>query len=865
MLYASLISTESPADRHRSSLRTRVLGVSVTLAAAILSACSGGSGADVEQNPGTPNSGPTANYNGPAPTTPDVQQFKINLWDNIQANNRCGTCHSDSGGQAPMFARRDDINLAYAAANGVVELPSPSDSTMVAKVGGGHNCWLASNAACGDILTTWITNWAGSTASTAARKIELEPPVLRDPGQSKNFPADQGVLFSQTVYPLLEQHCSECHSSDSALKQQPFFAEGPPSDPDAVELAYEAAKPKMNLDDPTIARFVLRLRNEFHNCWTPSCANDATAMQNAIQAFSNGVTPTSVDPALFTSKASTLYEGTIASGGNRYEANVIALYEFKTGQDCGTSITGACAVAYDTSGVDPAMDLTLSGNVQWFGGWGLNFAGGKAQASTGASAKLKNLIVSTGEYSIEAWVVPGNVVQEDMRIVSYSASLTNRNFNLGQTMYNYDYFNRSDRTNANGDPQLSTPDADEVLQASLQHVVATFDPVAGRKIYVDGVLVAQNDPAPGGLVTNWDNSYAFVLGNEVSNNRMWNGVIRLVAIHNRALTTAQIQQNYDAGVGEKFFLMFSVEHLTNINDSFIVMEAAQFDSYGYLFRKPFFISLDETATPAGLDIRGIRVGLNGAEAHVGQAYSSLDAEIGSAYTSATGQSLTMLGTVLPLEKGPDEDEFFLTFDAIGTNVFNRPPPATPPASAPQIAPPASEIGVRTFDAISASMAELTGVSQNDAGVRATMNEVRQALPAIPSLEAYASSHQAAISQLAIEYCHSLMENASLRATRFPGFDFDALPAAGTAFGGNENALFNPLLNRALGATQLGHQPDKNAARQELVDLVHGAGDPARPGLLNLTGPNITNDAVRTRNIAKAVCSSVVASAAMLVQ
>ena len=76
---------------------------------------------------------------------------------------------------------------------------------------------------------------------------------------------------------------------------------------------------------------------------------------------------------------------------------------------------------------------------------------------------------------------------------------------------------------------------------------------------------------------------------------MWNGVIRLVAIHNRVLTPEQIQQNFDAGVGEKFFLMFGVEHLTNINDSFVVFEAAQFDSYGYLFRKPFFISLDGTA------------------------------------------------------------------------------------------------------------------------------------------------------------------------------------------------------------------------------------------------------------------------------
>jgi hypothetical protein len=866
MLYATVIATESPAaslPRH-TVRRAKMLGAGLAFAALVLSACSGSGGADVEEIPGTPNNGPTANYNGPAPTTPDVQEFKINLWDNIQANNRCGTCHSDAGGQAPMFARRDDINLAYAAANGVVILSSPKDSTMVGKVGAGHNCWLASNAACGDILTTWITNWAGSTASTAARKIELEPPVLRDPGQSKNFPIDQGLLFSTTVYPVLEQHCSECHASDTALKQQPFFAEGPPTDADSIELAYEAAKSKMNLDDPAISRFVLRLRNEFHNCWTQSCANDANAMHAVIQQFSNGVTPTAVDPSLITSKATTLYEGTIASGGNRYEANVVALYEFKTGQDCGASITGACATAFDTSGVDPAMDLTLSGNVQWFGGWGLNFAGGKAQASTSSSAKLKNLIAATGEYSIEAWVVPGNVVQEDMRIVSYSASLTNRNFNLGQTMYNYDFFNRTNRTSANGDPQLSTPDADEVLQASLQHVVATFHPVNGRKIYVDGALVAQLDPAPGGTITSWDNSYAFVLGNEVSNNRMWNGVIRLVAVHNRALTPAQIQQNYDAGVGEKFFLMFSVEHLSNINDSFVVFEAAQFDSYSYLFREPFFISLDGAAQPAGLNIRGLRVGLNGAEARVGQAFSYLDTQITSAaYSAATGQTLLNLGTVLPLEKGPDDDEFFLTFDTMGSNTFNRPPPPVPPASTPQDLAPASVIGVRTFDEISATMSQITGVSQNDAGVSAAVTELRQSMPAIPTLEAFAAANQAAIGSLAVEYCHALIEDTTLRATTFVGFNFNAAP--GVAFA-NEDALFDPLLNRVLGLIQLAHQPDKNTVRTELSRLIHGhPSDPARPGLINALPAGESNDAERTQNIAKGVCASVIGSAAMLVQ
>jgi hypothetical protein len=107
-----------------------------------------------------------------------------------------------------------------------------------------------------------------------------------------------------------------------------------------------------------------------------------------------------------------------------------------------------------------------------------------------------------------------------------------------------------------------------------------------------------------------------------------------------------------------------------------------------------------------------------------------------------------------------------------------------------------------------------------------------------------------------------MENATLRASTFVGFNFGAAPA--TAFV-NENALFNPLLDRTLGVTQLAHQPDKNAARQELVDLVHGAGDPARPGLLNLTGPGITNDGERTQDIAKAVCAVVVGGAAMLVQ
>ncbi len=339
---------------------------------------------------------------------------------------------------------------------------------------------------------------------------------------------------------------------------------------------------------------------------------------------------------------------------------------------------------------------------------------------------------------------------------------------------------------------------------------------------MNGVLVASLDPAPGGLLNDWDDTYAFVLGNEVSGTKMWSGVIRLVAIYNRALTPEQIKQNFEAGVGEKFFLMFSVEHLTNVPESFVVFEASQYDSYSYLFRKPFFISLDGTAQPDNIDVRGIRIGINGGESHVGQSYANLDTKISSAaYTPTAGQPLADIGAVLPLEKGPDSDEFFLTFDALGANTFNRPAPATPPPPVPVDLPPASSIGVRTFDEISATMAAITGVSQLDSSVSATFDTVRQSLPPDTDIKAILASHQVAIAQLAIGYCDALMENRSTtiaRDTMFPGFAFSSAPA--TAFA-SENLLFDPLLDRVLGATQLASQPDKATVRQELHALVNG--------------------------------------------
>ena len=98
-----------------------------------------------------------------------MQAFKVNLWQNINASNRCGNCHK-AGGQSPMFARSDDVNLAYNDALQIVNLAQPDQSRMVVKVAGGHNCWLSSAQSCADILTTWIKNWAGGSGTPAARR-----------------------------------------------------------------------------------------------------------------------------------------------------------------------------------------------------------------------------------------------------------------------------------------------------------------------------------------------------------------------------------------------------------------------------------------------------------------------------------------------------------------------------------------------------------------------------------------------------------------------------------------------------------------------------------------------------------------------
>jgi hypothetical protein len=777
-----------------------VVACAALLVLVTLAACGGGGAPTTVNQQSTPPSSTANAYTGPAAANADVQAFKINLWENIRPANRCGGCHHQ-GGQSPMFARSDDVNLAYQAAGPLVNLVRPDQSTLVLKVGSGHNCWVADPSACAATMLVWIQAWIGA-GSASTTSVQLTAPPVQAAGGGKQFPADPTAgnpSFQSTVYPLLTRFCSGCHTSSSATAQQPYFASA------NINEAYAAAQPKMNLASPDQSRFYVRLADEFHHCWVtpssggaPDCLGSSAAMLAAITAFANGIPVTPIDPNLVISNALTLKQGTVASGGSRFEANLVAKYMFQTGSG---------STAYDTSGVTPAADLSLSGNVSWVGGWGISIgAGGKAQASTSTSQKLAAMIQSSGEYSLEVWAAPANVAQTAAYIVSYSGSNATRDATLGQDAMQYEGRARSSTTDTNGAPPLMTTTASGAAQAALQHLVLTYDPVNGQKIYVNGVWTGDADPAKGGSLANWDSTFALVLGNETTGQRQWQGVIKFVAIHNRALTPAQIQQNFAAGVGEKYYLLFGVSSLSGVSQSYILFQASQYDNYSYLFYQPKFISLDPNAVvPANLQISGMRLGVNGVLAPAGQAYATMSASVGGAnYTAVNGQLLSGLGTVVPVTLGPTSDLFFLSFDQLGSNVHAYVEPTvvvSPPAPDPT---PKPDFGVATFERVNNSLARITGVPITNPVVSALYSVSQQSLPAGPLISAFVPSQQTAMSQLANAYCGQLLATQSLRDTFFGGTGLDASLNAGASgfFGAsgsaNRQLVINALVTNAVG-------------------------------------------------------------------
>lgn len=664
-------------------------------------------------------------------------------------------------------------------------------------------------------------------------------------GGGVGVPAGGGAAgqaaFEANVHPLTLQYCVQCHAGSG-----PGFPHV--AHPDG-ETAFRAVidNQKVNLLDPSRSRLVQRLRTDRHFCWN-DCATDADAMQAAIQIWADAVVVanpdpndpgTEIPPTIIASAGRTFLSAVRAESG-RYEGNPIALWKFAE---------GAGQLALDTSLVGPTMNLTLSGEVGWVSGGGLEFDGGKATSNPTDSRKLYNEIASGSgvqQYSVESWLIPANTTQEGpARIFSYSSGTGSRNFMLGQVMYNYVFRNRSvdAAVSANGEPALVTADADEDLQAMLQHVVLTYDQTRGRRIFVNGVFTEDEDEVPPALLVSWDPGYTFVIGNETSDNRPWRGIVKLLAIHEDILTQEQITQNFLAGANQRYSLRFPLEDALG-PDTWIEFTVSEFDAYSYLFCAPVLGSADRT----GFSVQAIRISVNGVAPVASQSFRMMNATITEPVTRLSEQC-----QVVPKDLGVDSDVFHVFFDAIGD--LSSPMadlPGSPPPP-PGVVEPSAGIGIRDFSQINDSMAELTGVSPTSATVRATYLELQQALPSDSDVEAFVSAHQVGISRLALDYCDALIENTGLRSSFFgAGFDWTLPATSAFSTAAQRDQVIDPITTRMLGSS-LANQPTAAEARPLLGTLI----DQLVAGCTAASCP-----ASHTRNVVKGVCASVLSSAAV---
>ncbi len=497
-------------------------------------------------------------------------------------------------------------------------------------------------------------------------------------------------------------------------------------------------------------------------------------------------------------------------------------------------------------------------------------------------------------------MVPGNVSQgtagDPARIISYSASEDSRNFTFGQAEYRYEYMHRSSSTNANGEPSLITDADAEDAQAVQQHVVITYSRNNGRRIYVNGVDTGDSIDTSSltDTLADWDSSYPLVFGSEAGGSQPWQGKLRLVAIYDTAMSEAQIQQNFEAGVGEKFLLLFNVSEQLFTSPpapdkgTYVMFTVSQYDDYSYLFYKPTLVSLDPDFTPGNITVKNLRLGLNGREPAVGQAFRNINTTVTSNIFT-NGQVLSELGTIIALEKGPDADEFFLTFEQLGSSGpdvrddLDCGDPSTSCPTPTTNSDPVSDIGLRTFDEINASMATITGVDMHASGnesVKSTYLTIKQQLPTLEDIGGFLPAHQMAIAQLAIQYCNGLVEDPSLRTTFYGNFDFDTGVAA--AYGNGDSAqkqqMLDALYNNMISLPDasgniLSGVPERAELKAELfgpsaTNLFDKLGAVMQGVCANpdpLINQNCDDSDIRTRAIAKALCTATLGSAAMLIQ
>ncbi len=292
----------------------------------------------------------------------------------------------------------------------------------------------------------------------------------------------------------------------------------------------------------------LRPSQKLYPAWSPALGSDmrqetlaffdevAWQQQRPLSDLMNAqVTVASPRLARFyglkTSQGQPLDGGAQIAGGS---SGVLAFYDFSEGSG---------DIVHDRSRRDSSLYLKIQSpeNVSWTDD-GLIVGKPTRIFTTEPPRPMTAALRKTNQITIEAWITPQNIKQEGpARIVTFSRDTSNRNFTLGQEKRKYDARLRTNKTDRNGMPSVSTKDGQVKTQRT--HVVYTKDSDGAARLYIDGKLAGERKGL--GDFSNWDGEMVLGLANEVTGDRPWLGTLHSVAIYDRALSAEEVLIQYE--------------------------------------------------------------------------------------------------------------------------------------------------------------------------------------------------------------------------------------------------------------------------------------------------------------------------------
>jgi hypothetical protein len=221
--------------------------------------------------------------------------------------------------------------------------------------------------------------------------------------------------------------------------------------------------------------------------------------------------------------------------GSRVTNGLVVFYPFNEGS--GTSVT-------DQSNVGTPMNLGISGNVTWNPtGNGVVMTGGAdVVASLGSGSKVLAALQLTNTSTFEAWIEPTHL-KLVAPIISIDSGSNSQNMLMGQKKNDFEMGLLHTGKKEGNQPRLET--GTDPITKTLIHVVHTFDGTT-EKLFVDGVQHPTTVVRVGDYST-WETTDVFSIGNLATLSEGWKGTMRLVAVYDRPLADAEVQQNFTAG------------------------------------------------------------------------------------------------------------------------------------------------------------------------------------------------------------------------------------------------------------------------------------------------------------------------------